>query len=295
MVLYYRRKVLISLLETFGGELSKISLQKLLLVLAQRQDTPSYDFVPYKYGAFSFQSYMDMSVLEKDNLLSISSKTVSLTENKNFFDEIKISDRILINNLALEFPKANARDLIEYTYEKYPYYALKSTLKKYITSKTEQWFYDNLQDDNITTLFTIGYEGRTLERYLNDILRENIKVLIDVRKNALSMKYGFSKNTLKKSAESLGLQYIHIPTLGIESDKRQNLNNLEDYYKLFDEYEQTNLNHNSADLDTILNALKANTKVALTCFEYDKENCHRGRISKKLSQRNDWKYKVKHI
>jgi uncharacterized protein (DUF488 family) len=238
---------------------------------------------------------MDMGVLEKENLLSVSTKEVTLAENVNFFDELKTNDRILINNLVREFPKADSADLIKYTYEKYPYYALKSTLKEYITDKTKQWLDTNLKDDNIITLFTIGYEGRALEKYLNDILINNIKVIIDVRKNALSMKYGFSKNTLKYAAESLGLQYIHIPTLGIESDKRKNLESLEDYHKLFDEYEKNNLNHNTADLETILNILKSNKKVALTCFEYDKENCHRGRIAQKLTQRKDWNYKVKHI
>lgn len=295
MALYYRRKILLALLEAFGGKLSKLSLQKLLLILTLRQESPSYDFVPYKYGAFSFQSYMDMGVLEKEKVLSTTDKVVALTENTNFFDTLKTNDRILINNLVREFPKANSTDLIKYTYEKYPYYALKSTLKEYITNETKQWLSDNLKDDNIITLFTIGYEGRTLEKYLNDLLRNNIKVLIDVRKNALSMKYGFSKNTLKKAIESLGIQYVHIPTLGIESDKRQNLVSLEDYYKLFDEYEKDNLSHNDADLEKVLNILEANKKVALTCFEYDKENCHRGRIAQKLAQRKDWKYKVKHI
>ncbi|WP_348602891.1 DUF488 family protein [Bartonella tribocorum] len=41
--------------------------------------------------------------------------------------------------------------------------------------------------------FTIGYEGKSLENYLNCLLENNIKILCDVRKNPISRKYGFSK------------------------------------------------------------------------------------------------------
>ena len=43
-------------------------------------------------------------------------------------------------------------------------------------------------------LFTVGYEGRTLDAYLDLLIRNNVKILCDVRKNPFSMKYGFSRN-----------------------------------------------------------------------------------------------------
>ena len=50
--MYYRRKTVLSLLEVFDNELEKIRLQKLLLLFTKKQESPAYDFVPYKYGAF---------------------------------------------------------------------------------------------------------------------------------------------------------------------------------------------------------------------------------------------------
>ncbi|WP_200885350.1 DUF488 family protein [Jejuia pallidilutea] len=63
---------------------------------------------------------------------------------------------------------------------------------------------DNFRSfENDITLFTIGYEGISLEHYLNKLIRNNIKLLCDVRKNALSMKYGFSKSQLKNACEGV--------------------------------------------------------------------------------------------
>jgi hypothetical protein len=49
---YYRRKVILALLESFDGELGKISFQKLLFLFTRHQEKPAFDFVPYKQGCF---------------------------------------------------------------------------------------------------------------------------------------------------------------------------------------------------------------------------------------------------
>ena len=50
---------------------------------------------------------------------------------------------------------------------------------------------------NKTILFTIGYEGVSLEEYINKLIVNDVKVLCDVRKNSYSMKFGFSKSQPK--------------------------------------------------------------------------------------------------
>ena len=62
--------------------------------------------------------------------------------------------------------------------------------------------------------------------------------------NAYSQKYGFSKTQLTKACEGVGIEYIHIPELGIESDKRKDLKSQEDYDTLFEDYENTTLKNN---------------------------------------------------
>src|SRR5450759_4232825 len=90
-------------------------------------------------------------------------------------------------------------------------------------------------------LCTIGYEGSSLEGYLNRLLQAGVTLLCDVRRNALSRKYGFSKSTLAKACEGVGIRYEHLPELGIASDERQKLHKQADYDALFAAYKRDNL------------------------------------------------------
>ena len=63
--MYYRRKILLSILERSKNQtITKLSLQKILFLFSKKQTNPVFDFVPYKQGCFSFQANKDLSVLE---------------------------------------------------------------------------------------------------------------------------------------------------------------------------------------------------------------------------------------
>jgi hypothetical protein len=55
--MYYRRKILLALIEVFGGSLQSTDCEKLLFNFCQQTGKNHYDFFPYKYGPFSFLSY----------------------------------------------------------------------------------------------------------------------------------------------------------------------------------------------------------------------------------------------
>ena len=134
-------------------------------------------------------------------------------------------------------------------------------------------------------LFTVGYEGRTINSYIELLLRYNIKVLCDVRKNPLSRKYGFSKKRLAATCQVANIEYVHMPDLGIDSRYRRNLNSEEAYHKLFKFYTRSILKHANESLDSIENLLKNRRRVALMCFEEKSTLCHRGRIADSLRRR----------
>ena len=71
------------------------------------------------------------------------------------------------------------------------------------------------------TLFTIGYEGRNIEEYLGLLKKNIVKLVIDVRRNPISRKRGFSKNRMREALSSEGIEYMHFPQLGIESKNRK--------------------------------------------------------------------------
>ena len=51
----YRQKTLIGLLSAFGGHLPSTDFQKYLFLFTREfQQEPSFEFVPYRFGSFSF-------------------------------------------------------------------------------------------------------------------------------------------------------------------------------------------------------------------------------------------------
>lgn len=149
--------------------------------------------------------------------------------------------------------------------------------------------------DTVPVLFTIGYEGSSFEGYLNRLIKNNVRTLIDVRRNPLSRKYGFSKKTLGETVQKLGIEYVHIPELGIASEQRQELNTQADYDRLFEAYEKRELAENKDFLKRIHELLRERRRVALTCFEADVCMCHRGRVAGALAELPGWDYETRHI
>ncbi|HET9932823.1 MAG TPA: DUF488 domain-containing protein [Polyangiaceae bacterium] len=136
-------------------------------------------------------------------------------------------------------------------------------------------------------LCTIGYEGRSLENYLNRLLTARVSTLCDVRRNPLSRKFGFSKGTLSRACCAVGIEYEHLPELGIASEQRRHIVTDADRQALFREYAGTTLAAELVALDRIGARLEAGQRVALTCYEERPEDCHRNALARALSARFD--------
>jgi len=293
--MFYRRKIILALLETCGT-MSAINFQKMLFLFTRKQETKAFDFVPYRYGCFSFQANQDIATLKTYGYVSYNENDVTLEKNENYFSQLNILDKQYISEIKAKFCNFSQDDLIKYTYINYPYYATKSTIAKKILNDEElQKVQQQTRTYSETMLFTIGYEGITLETYINKLIINDIKILCDVRKNAFSQKYGFSKSQLKIACEGVGIQYVHIPDLGIVSDKRQTLNTQSDYDLLFEDYKQTVLQQNTKEINCLFDLLKQEKRIALTCFEADICQCHRRHLAEAIASLPNFEYEVKHI
>ena len=178
------------------------------------------------------------------------------------------------------------RNLVRHIYERYPYYAVKSKMARDVLStdafkRVEQARLGLKSRKNV--LFTIGYEGISFENYVNLLLKNDIRLLCDVRKNPLSRKFGFSKGSLAKLLPKLGIKYLHIPDLGIISDSRKHLQTKADYQQLFEEYKET-LPEKKSHLLEVMNLFEKHKRIALTCFEKQPSCCHRHCISDYLKK-----------
>ena len=255
-----------------------MKLQKLLFLLCQQQEKPTFDFVPYQYGCFSFRATRDLNVLASYyDLIDETEKTWKIKNPVNI--ELKDCERVIADKLLTINSNKKDNEIVDYVYDKHPYYTINSQWNMTSEQKNRK----EIQKAKITNeqeqvLFTTGYEGKNIDAYLNELVKNNISLLCDVRKNPISMKYGFSKKQLEHLCKNLDIAYKHIPELGIASEKRRNLQSKEDYQALFEEYKKT-LPEKKESLKYLSAIFEQYRRIALTCFEQDPHDCHRHCIS----------------
>ncbi len=131
-------------------------------------------------------------------------------------------------------------------------------------------------------VYTLGYEGRSVDGFFARLLKVGVQRIADVRKNAVSRVYGFAKSSMASIACELGLEYLHFPQLGIPSDQRRELKSDQDYERLFDSYECDILPKASPTVRQLADMM-ADIPSVLVCMERDASRCHRARVAGALA------------
>jgi len=131
-------------------------------------------------------------------------------------------------------------------------------------------------------LFTLGYEGSTLQQFLKVLQAREISVLVDVRETPLSRKPGFSKSALAAACEKAGIAYEHWCVFGCPRPIR-------DAYKIngdWASYTKKFIQHlpNISDSIELLASRALVERMCLVCFEADPNTCHRLYISKAVEE-----------
>lgn len=286
-MLFARQRLLLTLLDALGGVVAHTDFQKLLFLYTHEWETePSYEFVPYHFGGFSFTSHADKRRLIERGLLLEHDSQWALSDT----GRIAARREHALLARAARFAEATTLrgdDLIAEVYRRHPYYATRSKVASRVLPR-------QADRDRVTAarppglgpgLLTIGYEGKSLEAYLNQLLRASVTVLCDVRRNPLSRKYGFAKTTLRQACEGVGIRYEHLPELGIASEERRELRTQADYDALFAIYERDSLPHQTAALTRIRGWIEQDReRVALTCYEAEPCQCHRHCVAEALER-----------
>jgi uncharacterized protein (DUF488 family) len=151
----------------------------------------------------------------------------------------------------------------------------------------------------------------TIDSFLHKLIANNITIVVDVRNNPQSMKYGFSKKSFKQYIESAGLalsrvegmKYIHIPELGIPSAMRKGLGESEappflggvSHKTLFKAYENKLLPNHETEIKQLIDLTEQNERIALVCFEADHNFCHRHTLIEHLQTKKAFKRTVIHL
>jgi len=293
--MYYRRKVLLALIEVFGGGLKSTDCEKFLFNYCQQTGKNHYDFFPYQYGPFSFMSYYDKRRLVELGLLK-PADDFQLNTNQSYLNELTLADKAALLKFKLIIGDLRGDKLVKKTYREFPQFAARSQIADRLFDPDElnqikfAW-----NTDTKPVVFTIGYEGLTIDSFLNKLIVNNITVVVDVRNNPQSMKYGFSKKSFEQYIESIGMKYIHIPELGIPSAMRKGLGESVSHTTLFQKYERELLPKQEAEIKHLLDLTNQNERIALVCFEADHHFCHRHTLVEHLQKNKLFKRAVIHI
>lgn len=292
-----RQQQLLQLLDALGGSMGSADFQKLLFLYCQEAGSGRpYDFVPYRFGAFSFLSYADRRKLIQAGFLVDTNDRWELSDEGRRIIEGRTD--VWIAAFVQSHASLRGDALIADTYRRFPYYATRSEIARRVLQGDR----DALARIDAerpragpAAVLTIGYEGHTLESYLNVLLNAGVSVLCDVRRNPISRKYGFSKGTLSGGCEGVGIRYEHLPELGIASAQRQDLNTQDDYDALFAEYERAWLPKHTKALSTIQGWIRGGARVALTCYEHLPQQCHRHCVAEALEAHYGKDFKARHL
>lgn len=69
-------------------------------------------------------------------------------------------------------------------------------------------------------IYTIGYEGATMDEFVAALARAGVEQVIDVRALPLSRRPGFSKTPLRGALAEAGIGYVHLKALGTPKEGR---------------------------------------------------------------------------
>lgn len=158
------------LLEMAGGRLSKTDLQKLLFLSQKEAGFSYYDFIPYRFGCFSFQAQSDIELLSSFGWLEEGEgeKDIKLLAKPN--SSLNNGDLTAMRQFTNRFKDYRGQKLVTYVYKHYPYYATRSEIAAKILDEASHKIIRDEEDKlkgKVKAVYTIGYEGSTFENYAN--------------------------------------------------------------------------------------------------------------------------------
>ncbi len=122
---------------------------------------------------------------------------------------------------------------------------------------------------DVNKVYTIGYEGKGLEEFLELLEEHSVKQVVDVRSYPTSKRNEFEKNNLKEELFKASIKYHHLAQLGGLRDK--------DYQEIMKEDEWQKEFEKLKDI-------AEEKETAIMCLEANPMKCHRRFIVEELEE-----------
>lgn len=284
-----RQQSLLQLIHEFGEPISHTRLVKLAFLASVEENLndiiPFYDFVPYRFGPFSFSLYRELGGLEVHGFVTTQNEKWQISgdkvrDAKQLIERLPAEILVAIRNVLTKYKQIPQRRLVADVYSRFPWFSINSDLVQLIPRNAPR------KPTASKAVYTIGYEGQSIDRFMNTLLKAGMQRLVDVRANPLSRKYGFSKKSLSDICHKLGIAYDHRPELGISSKERASLDDYESYQILLDRYESEMLPKRGEAIARLQHDMLQES-CALLCVEADVTCCHRGRLASRVAELNE--------
>ena len=132
-------------------------------------------------------------------------------------------------------------------------------------------------------IYTIGYEGASVEGLIGALKQAGVTHVLDVREAPYSKRQEFSKEALASALAEYGIDYANIRELGNPPDGREAAR--AGHMIAFREILNAHLDGEAGQrgLQKAL-ALAAEEKVCLLCLEKSAKHCHRSVVTARMHQ-----------
>jgi uncharacterized protein (DUF488 family) len=274
----HRQRTLLYFLHLAGGEASRLNVTKWSFLLSQEGETRGgdafYEFVPYKLGPFSFCLYQEAAALSEQGLLADADEATWTLTNSGREAAISAPEDVRADSRRIhdQYGHLDKNALLDDLYPRYPQYTYLSSYRILARRPVAE-----------PAVYTAGYEGLTVDGFLDLLVQQGIRRLIDVRHNPVARRYGFHRSTLNRLCGNFDIDYLHVPELGIRSELRRDLSVQEDRDRLFDRYESTTMVAASGEIRRIATLIQEKASV-LVCMEAQACQCHRSRLAGALAE-----------
>jgi len=273
----HRQRTLLYLLGLAGGHATRLQVVKWAFLLSEEGATKGggsfYEFLPYKFGPYSFCIYQEAAAMVSQGLMvERDDKTWVLSR---MGEEAARGTPAVFQSEAAQIHRRygglDSSRLLDTVYTRYPWFSVNSEVRRLATRPKAP-----------PALYMAGYEGLSIDGFLNRLMLQGMERVIDVRSNPVSRRYGFHKSTLSRLCGDVGIAYVHFPELGIVSEERQQLLAIDDRETLFANYEARVLPRQQSSIQEVAHLMQERASV-LVCVEADPAECHRSRLAEALA------------
>ena len=133
-------------------------------------------------------------------------------------------------------------------------------------------------------IYSVGYEGLSLDALVERLAADRVTTLIDARLNPISRRPGFSRTCLEAALDAAGIDYVHEKALGNPPENRASFRtgDGEDGRERMREI----LANGAGDALQRVVELASNARIAVLCVEREPRRCHRDVITDAAVERN---------